>query len=185
MTSCDHIENASLYAMGLLEDGELTSFEHHLAVCDSCAVEVRESGDLLAAPLAAIDIAPPPASLRERVLKHALLPHGVVALVRGNQIPWQNTPFEGISTARLFENPVTGEITSLVKMMPGARYPSHHHKGLEHCYVIEGDLVFEDHTLRTGDYAAGCPDGDHSSSTTVNGCLLFIVHNLQDVIYAQ
>jgi hypothetical protein len=65
-------------------------------------------------------------------------------------------------------------------MLPGARYPSHHHASLVHCYVIEGDLVFEDHTLLAGDYSAGTPDKDHTAATTKNSCLLFIVHNTQD-----
>jgi hypothetical protein len=49
--------------------------------------------------------------------------------------------------------------------------------------VLEGDLVFEDHTLAAGDYAAGSPDQDHTSATTVNGCLLFIVHNSWDQLH--
>ena len=86
--------------------------------------------------------------------------------------------------ARLYEDPIRGELSSLVRMLPGARYPSHRHASLEHCYVIEGDLVFEDHTLLAGDYSAGTPDKEHTAATTKNGCLLFIVHNTQDRVYA-
>jgi hypothetical protein len=51
--------------------------------------------------------------------------------------------------------------------------------------VIEGDLVFEDHTLYAGDYAAGSPDRDHTAATTKNGCLLFIVHNSADQVHVN
>jgi anti-sigma factor ChrR (cupin superfamily) len=113
-----------------------------------------------------------------------VLPRGVVALVRGQQMNWQPTPFAGVSTARLYEDPIRGELASLVRLTPGAHYPSHHHASLEHCYVIEGDLVFEDHTLVAGDYSAGSPGRDHASATTTQGCLLFIVHNLGDQMHA-
>ena len=101
-----------------------------------------------------------------------MLPCGVLALVRGKQIFWQETPFQGVFMARLYEDSLRGELISLVRMLPGAKYPSHHHASLEHCYVIEGDLIFEDHTLYAGDYSAGSPDRDQSAATTKNGCFL-------------
>jgi anti-sigma factor ChrR (cupin superfamily) len=69
-------------------------------------------------------------------------------------------------------------------MRPGARYPSHHHRGLEHCCVLEGDVVFEDYAMVAGDYSAGSPDEHHTSATTQAGCLLFIVHDLGDQVHA-
>jgi anti-sigma factor ChrR (cupin superfamily) len=114
-----------------------------------------------------------------------MLPRGVVALARRSQMTWQSTPFDGVSMARLYEDPVRGELASLVRMAPGAKYPPHNHACLEHCYVIEGDLVFEDHTLFAGDYSAGGADDDHTAATTTGGCLLFIVHNLRDHVYAH
>jgi anti-sigma factor ChrR (cupin superfamily) len=70
-------------------------------------------------------------------------------------------------------------------MMPGAHFPSHRHAGIEHCYVVEGDVIFDDHTLTAGDYSAGSPHSEHSSSTTTRGCVLFVVHNAADQLHAQ
>jgi anti-sigma factor ChrR (cupin superfamily) len=70
-------------------------------------------------------------------------------------------------------------------MAPGAHYPSHRHAGLEHCYVLEGDLILEDHTLNAGDYSAGSPDKEHTSATTKQGCLIFLVHNVRDSLYTH
>ena len=123
--------------------------------------------------------------MRERVLRDAKLPRGVLALARRENLEWQATAFEGISMARLFEDPVRGEVASLIRMMPGSHYPSHRHAAVEHCLVIEGDIVFEDHTLFAGDYSAGGQDWDHTSATTKNGCLLFVVHHIQDQLQAQ
>ena len=73
----------------------------------------------------------------------------------------------------------------MVRMAPGSHFPSHHHASLEHCYVVEGDLIFEDHAMTAGDYSAGSPDKDHASATTNGGCLLFIVHNLRDQVHVH
>jgi anti-sigma factor ChrR (cupin superfamily) len=185
MQHCENGERASLYGLGLLDEAESSTFEQHLSSCSVCAAEVHESGDLAVQLAGSMPAAAPPAKLRERVLTEAVLPRGVVALVRGKHIKWQETPFPGVLMARLFEDPARGELTSLVKMTPGAHYPSHHHASLEHCYVVEGDLIFEDHTLFAGDYSAGCPNKVHTSATTTKGCLLFIVHNTQDQVHAH
>ena len=180
MQKCDDGDRASLYALGLLYEAESSTFEQHLSSCSACEAEVRESGDLAVQLARTIPASAPPASLRRRVLNEAVLPRGVVALVRGAQMNWQPTQFDGVSMAMLYEDPIRGELASLVRMAPGARLPSHHHASLEHCYVVEGDLIFEDHTMTTGDYSAGSPDKDHTAATTNGGCVLFIVHNLQD-----
>jgi quercetin dioxygenase-like cupin family protein len=182
---CGFGDRALLYALGLLEETDAGSFQQHLSSCPFCVAEVHESGDLAVQLAGTIPASIPPAALRDRVLAEAVLPRGVVALVRGTKVNWQATAFTGVSIARLYEDPTRGDLTSLVRMTPGARYPSHRHAGLEHCYVLEGDLVFEDHTLAAGDYSAGSPHKDHASATTKTGCVLFIVHNLRDQVHAQ
>ena len=185
MQKCDDGDRASLYALGLLDEAESSTFERHLISCPVCEAEVRESSDMAVQLAGTIPASAPPAGLRQRVLSEAVLPRGVVALVRGAQMNWRPTQFDGVSIARLYEDPIRGELASLVRMKPGARFPSHHHASLEHCYVVEGDLIFEDHTMTAGDYSAGSPDKEHTSATTNRGCLLFIVHNLQDQAYVH
>jgi anti-sigma factor ChrR (cupin superfamily) len=65
-------------------------------------------------------------------------------------------------------------------MAPGAVYPAHRHAGPEHCYVLEGDLVFEDHVLNAGDYEVAAPSSDHSFVTTTRGCLLLLFSHVND-----
>lgn len=185
MRQCDQVDRASFYALGLLDEGEAGTFEQHLSACPLCSAEVRESGDLAVRLATTIPASAPPAGLRQRVLSEAVLPRGVMALLRGEKMNWQPTSFTGVSVARLYEDPVRGDLTSLVRMLPGAHYPSHRHAGLEHCYVIEGDLVFEDYAMTSGDYSAGTPDQNHTAATTKTGCLLFIVHNLRDQLHVH
>jgi len=185
MVQCGDGDSASLYGLGLLDESESRAFETHLTTCPSCEATLRESGELAVALARTIPVAVPPVSLRQQVLTQATLPRGVAALARGEHLDWQPTPFAGVSMARLYEDPVRGELASLLRIAPGAQFPSHHHSGVEHCYVIEGDLVFDDHELLAGDYAAGIPGGDHSASTTKAGCLLFIVLNARDQVHSH
>jgi anti-sigma factor ChrR (cupin superfamily) len=185
MQPCDKRESASLYALGLLDEAESSAFTEHLSSCGLCANEVRHSGHLAVQLAGTIPAAVPPAGLRQRVLTETVLPRGVVALVRDAKRDWHPTPFEGVSIARLYEDPIRGELASLVRMQPGARFPTHQHASVEHCYVVEGDLVFEDHTMTTGDYSAGSPGKIHTSATTIKGCTLFLVHNVRDEVHVH
>jgi anti-sigma factor ChrR (cupin superfamily) len=185
MPHCAEVERASLYALGLLDSGEVGLFESHLNACAICEAEVRESRELAVDLAGTLPASAPPVELRQRVLAEAVLPRGVLALARGGQMHWQPTGFDGVSMARLYEDPIRGELASLVRIAPGGHYPQHRHASVEHCYVLEGDLVFEDHTLLAGDYSAGSPDADHTSATTRMGCTLFIVHNLRDAVHVN
>jgi putative transcriptional regulator len=185
MQYCDNGGRASLYGLGLLDEAETSAFQQHLSSCPACAAEVRESGDIAVQLAGTIPACAAPAGLRQRVLKEAALPRGVLALARGAQVNWQPTSFEGVFMARLYEDPVRGELASLVRMQPGARFPSHHHAAVEHCYVVEGDLVFDDHTMTAGDYSAGKSDREHAAATTHGGCLLFLVHHVGDQVNAR
>jgi anti-sigma factor ChrR (cupin superfamily) len=185
MQACEQDDRASLYALGLLDEAEVAPFERHLESCVACAAQVRESGDVAAGLASTIPASAPPAELRGRVLSEALLPRGVVALARGAHLEWRPTPFPGVTIAQLYADPVRGELASLVRMSAGSHYPSHRHASLEHCYVLEGDLIFEDYSMAAGDYSAGCGEQDHSAATTRQGCLLFIVHNTQDQVHAR
>jgi anti-sigma factor ChrR (cupin superfamily) len=83
---------------------------------------------------------------------------------------------------RLFVDPVTTTITFLVRVAAGAVYPAHIHRGSEQLYVLDGDIVFDDHTLTTGDYEVRSPDSRHSSATTAPGedCLLLVISSGRD-----
>ena len=44
-----------------------------------------------------------------------MLPRAVVALIRGERMYWQPTPFTGESMARLYEDPIRGDLELLVR----------------------------------------------------------------------
>jgi anti-sigma factor ChrR (cupin superfamily) len=184
-TASDEIhEAASLYSLGLLEPELATGFERHLeGGCPVCESEVRGFNEAAAAVFAGLQPAEPPARVREELLKRIGRPASPSVIFRAGEGQWQDSGFPGLTVKQLFADASTGNVTSLIRMTAGAVYPSHRHFGLEHCYVLEGDLEFADHTLYAGDYeVAGTTD--HSLVTTRHGCLLLIMNNRSDQLLA-
>ncbi|MGA2119708.1 MAG: cupin domain-containing protein [Bryobacteraceae bacterium] len=183
-------EQASLYSLGLLEPADAGRWELHLEHCALCRGEVRASMELLVAVSAAeaervvatLPDAKPPARVREALMRRMAVPSPAAHLIlRAGEGRWRKT-LPGIEVKRLFVDPVTRSVTSLVRVAAGALYPAHIHRGLEHLYVLDGDIVFDDHTLSTGDYEVRSADTRHSSATTAagEGCLLLVINSGRD-----
>jgi anti-sigma factor ChrR (cupin superfamily) len=182
-------EVASLYSLGLLEPELAAGFERHLdGGCAVCESEVRGFNEAATQVLTATELAEPPARLRDELMRRIsqsgskMPPASVIA--RADAVEWQDTDIPGFSFKQLFVDDATGNVTSLIRMAEGTTYPPHRHSGMEHCYVLEGDLVFDDHTLHSGDYEVAYMDTDHSPVTTKAGCLLLIINNQNDQLLA-
>ena len=178
-------EVASLYSLGLLEPELAAGFERHLECgCPVCESEVRGFTEAAAEVIGSLEYAEPPPRVREELLKRIGRPASESAIFRAAEGEWQDSDFPGLTVKQLFVDASTGNVTSLIRMTPGAVYPPHRHFGLEHCYVLEGDLVFDDHTLFAGDYEVASQLTDHSPVTTRHGCLLLIMNNQRDQLLA-
>ena len=176
---------ASMYSLGLLEPELATRFEGHLdGGCTLCASELRGFNEATAALIAEMDHVDPPGRIRDELLKKIGQPSVSSTIYRAGQGEWQTSGISGLSFKQLFVDSSTGNVTSLIRMTAGTVYPPHRHFGLEHCYVLEGDLAFRDHTLHAGDYEVASPDTDHSPVTTQYGCLLLIMNNQGDQLLA-
>jgi len=175
-------ENASAYALGLLEGSENDAFEKHMGQCAVCRSETQAFREITAELAYTAPLVEPPPRLKTELLQR-LEPSRV--LVRASEEDWQATPFPGIEIRRLFVDKVTGTITSLLRAAVGAVYPAHRHGGVEHIYVVDGDLIFNDHTLETGDYEVNPGATDHSTITTKTGCLALIIHHTADQVFPK
>lgn len=179
-------EVALLYSLGLLEQELASGFRQHLeSGCPVCESELRGFNEVAAQVADSLPQAKPHPRLRQELLNRIGREGSRATIFRAHDGEWQTSPFAGVSLKQLYVDPTTGYVTSLVRMTPGAVYPPHHHAGLEHCYVLEGDLVFHDHTLHSGDYEVAISASDHSSVTTKSGCLLLIINNQRDQLLAQ
>jgi len=107
------------------------------------------------------------------------------ACVGASDEGWQSITAEGsglpaIDVKRLSVDAKRRYVTMLVRMAPGASYPSHRHAGNEECFVLAGDLKVGDRVLHTGDYQLAAEDSVHGVQSTENGCTLLIVSSQDD-----
>jgi anti-sigma factor ChrR (cupin superfamily) len=97
--------------------------------------------------------------------------------LRAGEAGWMRLS-EGVTYRVLREDHAIGRRTLLMRMKPGAVYQTHPHDEDEECFVIEGDLHFDDLELRSGDFHVALKGMVHPASRTVNGCLLHITAGL-------
>ncbi len=125
----------------------------------------------LGAPMCA-----PPPGLRQRLLDRiaASSPAGIeVRYASGAQ--WRPMGTPGVTYRQLYMDPASGMVTILVRMAPGARYPSHLHTRAEQCLVIEGDLRQPGDVLRAGDFVLAREGSVHPTTWSEDGNLLLLV----------
>ncbi|HEM47639.1 MAG TPA: anti-sigma factor [Alphaproteobacteria bacterium] len=96
-------------------------------------------------------------------------------VVDTTRLTWTSSPGAGVMRKRLHRvGPAeAGQVTSLVRYAPGARFPAHDHPEGEEILVLEG--VFSD---EHGDWPAGTyllnPEGFRHAPYSREGCLLFV-----------
>lgn len=131
--------------------------------------------------LAALPPQAPPekraARLREEVLariRREQLSAGTamaIATVRGATCAWLPLAPQ-VETQPLFRDDLME--TYLVRMHPGAVFPSHDHAADEECFVIEGSYECDDVVVGRGDFQMSRAGSRHSTISSPLGCLLLI-----------
>jgi anti-sigma factor ChrR (cupin superfamily) len=181
-------ERASLYALGALNQHEARSFEEHLAEgCEACASELSGFEAVVTNLAYGSPDAMPPASAREKLLARLAKEteptppatssgHDISQplVVRADEGRW-HPMCAGVIFKQLFVDATRKTVTSLVRMQPGSQIPMHRHRGIEECYVIEGDVYANNETLGAGDYTCAMEGSIHHAISTVDGALLLIV----------
>jgi len=90
-------------------------------------------------------------------------------------MPWTSSPGGHVQRKRLHRvGPLeSGQVTSIVRYEPGAKFPGHDHPQGEEILVLEG--IFSD---EHGDWPAGTyllnPEGFYHEPYSKDGCLLFV-----------
>ena len=92
---------------------------------------------------------------------------GARVLVRASELSWVASPAGGVERKRFHRcGPAeAGQVTSLVRYLPGARFPNHPHPEGEEILVLAG--TFSDHR---GDWPAGAWLASPEVSTTRAPC---------------
>jgi anti-sigma factor ChrR (cupin superfamily) len=182
------MERASLYALGALSQWEARAFEEHLSEgCERCSAELQSFEDVTRSLGLAAPEAEPPARVRSRLLSLVAEEDGhngaktsqnsplqMLTTLRADEGEWFEAA-KGISIKHLFTDPQNGMVTTLIRMKPGTRIPLHHHRGIEQCYVIEGDFHAANQELGPGDFHCAQAGSVHEPVYTVAGALVLII----------
>ena len=194
--SADTATLASLYVLGTLPEDERSDFERHLDEgCAVCNSEVENASAALSA-LAEAASSPTPSGMRERFKarlnvskkeqsstdRGILLRHAGVLISRTDSMQWRPGPFPGVWIKPLYFDRQLQRATSLVRMDPGTRYPSHRHNGAEEVFLLDGDFSVEGQVMRPGDYCNAQPDSVHGDSYTNAGCTFILSASQSDAI---
>jgi len=183
-------EQAAMYSLGMLSQSEAQAFEQNLGEGVKAYAEELAGFEAVAGELAlSAPERTPPAMVRKRLLmtiaseaetteipvvrdSRPAMPH--FHNVRLEEGKW-NRLAEGVFVKTLFADREKDTVTSLVKLEPGARIPSHRHTGIEQSIVILGDCHVNGDMLMPGDYRralAGTTDGE---ITTINGTTYLVI----------
>jgi quercetin dioxygenase-like cupin family protein len=145
---------------------------------------LREHEQGLLALMRSIPAVQPPSALKVEILSMLparksmnevkVEPLAGISFRSQQQSKFLPTPYPGISLRMLHLNRQAQKFTALMKLEPGARYPSHHHDGEEECLVLEGSLMVGDHRMEAGDYQFCEADSDHVDQWSETGALLYI-----------
>jgi len=181
-------EQLALYSLGALSQLEARAVERHLKEgCEACEAELKPFTSVVAAlGLAASSESAQP-QVREKLMFRitAEPPAPMSALssdeglkqfysMRVDQGDWRET-FPGMFEKQLFADEKKDTTTTLIRLAPGTKIPSHKHLGTEECLVIEGDFRVNGEIFGPGDYRCAMPDSIDQSPYSVNGTLLLIV----------
>lgn len=199
-SSDETLELAVLYALDCLSPKERLEYEIHLADgCRVCATDIQSLRHVAGQLALAAPPIHPPSGLRERLMAEisseqttgsgrtlspvhtagVLLNEGGVLIARSRGIPWQPIA-PGLQWKPLFVDELRKHVTALVRMEPGARYPSHRHADVEQLFLLEGDLTVEGNVVRPGDYCRAEPGSVHGETTTESGCLFILSASRED-----
>jgi anti-sigma factor ChrR (cupin superfamily) len=183
------------YVLGSLTAIEAGEYERHLREgCDACSQSVRRAREMEGGlALAANPVAPRPGLRDELLAKVRAAPSADTQIWRrwrGNDAEWrlvraeeggfEPTKIAGIEVRRLSVDAVRQQVTMMIRMAPGTRYPPHRHGGREECFVLAGDLRHADQVMHGGDYEVVERGTIHGEQWTEGGCLLLIHSSMND-----
>ena len=92
--------------------------------------------------------------------------------IKTESVPWiENAPGQKIKV--IYHDPVSGMLTILSKLEPGAGIPPHKHEDLEQTFVLEGSLVDDEGECTAGNFVIRAKGSRHAP-VAPNGCTMIV-----------
>jgi anti-sigma factor ChrR (cupin superfamily) len=186
VSRCDHTGQTSAYALRALPATERRAAEAHIASCAHCREELDKLQPVVAAlPSWPADMVSPSASLQERLARRLAAESGrepvLPSAPQWTEPEWERVA-PGISCKLLATDAERHRISMLVRLDPGASYPSHTHAGVEELFLLDGELWIDERKLFPGDYNYGAPGDGDQLVWSETGCTCVLITSTRDVL---
>ena len=183
----DPVTEASLYALDTLSEDEARAFEQHLETgCETCSAEFGDYRAIVERLAFGVLCEEPPSVIRQALVENLAgeeqikrpaapleIPQAQLA-IRASEGDWIEL-MKGVFAKHLFADKSRGTVTTLYRMVPGARLPDHRHTGVEECLVLEGDFRVDGEVFGPGDYRCAMKGSIDEELYTEGGALFLIV----------
>ena len=172
---------AALDALGILTDDEQLELRRLASAAGSAEIDeanlYREALTQLAESL---DAVPPPADVKQKVLRAVSLPGRTVRASEGKWVAIA----PGVRLKKLSSDRSRNTVTVLMEMQPGSAVPPHEHRHAEDSYIISGSARLGDLVLFAGDFHHVDAGTRHESIVSDDGCLALLVMDAEDYLAA-
>ena len=181
MSACPRAEETSAYAVHALPAPEAAAAEAHIASCPHCRRELEALRDAMA--LWPTDVLRPAPSLQHRLAERIARETGgkpVPPPARKYREPEWDEVCPGIFVKMLADDPASGMVSMLVKLLPNVEYPPHTHAGVEELHLLDGELWIDSRKLYPGDYNRAEPGAGDKRVWSETGCTCVLITSAKD-----
>lgn len=183
---CGQTELMPLYVLRALPSGETRLLEIHLTSCPECQRELQSLRPVVDSLISwPADILRPADSmwgrLQERIGAEASQESVTPQVPAWREPEWEDVA-PGIACKLLATDTARDRVSMLVRLAPGAAYPSHRHAGAEELFLLHGELWIEDRKLNPGDYNRAEPDTADTRVWSETGCTCVLITSPSDLV---
>jgi quercetin dioxygenase-like cupin family protein len=187
---CRQSEVTCAYALQVPRASEVAAAEAHIATCADCRRELESLcpvvNNFVSWPT---DVLRPPASLQARLAlriaedtrKEPVPPPAGPGEQTWSEPEWEQVA-SGIECKLLATDAERHRVSMLVRLAPGASYPTHTHADAEELHLLDGELWIDERKLVPGDYNYGAPGAGDERVWSETGCTCLLVTSTKDVL---
>jgi anti-sigma factor ChrR (cupin superfamily) len=183
---CAHSEVTCAYAAQALPSSEIAAAEAHIASCQDCQSEVKSLRPVVNRFVSwPTDVLGPTTSLQMRLALRIVEETGQQPVLPPTR-QWSEPEWEqvapGIECKLLATDTETDRVSMLVRLAPGASYPSHTHAGVEELHLLAGELWIDERKLFPGDYNHAAPGTGDERVWSETGCTCVLITSTKDML---
>ncbi len=183
---CEESEATSAYALQALPRGDIAGAQAHIASCPDCRRELELLEDIVDRFAAwPSDVLRPTRSLHARLAERIAEESGTQPVIPPTS-SWSEPAWEsvapGIECKLLATDEERHRVSMLVRLAPGAHYPSHTHAGAEELHLLSGELWIDERKLFPGDHNYGPAGAGDDLVWSETGCTCVLVTSTRDVL---